>query len=110
MDGDAARPVSSDGSPIGGSYTLTANGRTSPPIPYNASVQQRRAAEAVVWDEPPFPGVWQVSVRVPLDLPAKLRGELLTVIADAVCGWEPVDQVEWDVVVTAGPSHPPNVV
>lgn len=47
---------------------------------------------------------WEVTVTVPLRLPAEQREALFNAVADAVAEWEPDDRQDWDAIVSAHPE------
>lgn len=48
--------------------------------------------------------LWQITVRVPLDLPADDRDRLFVAVSDAVALWEPQRRDGWDSCVYACPA------
>lgn len=47
---------------------------------------------------------WEVTVTVPLRLPAEQRESLFNAVADAVTAWEPDNRTDWDAIVSAHPE------
>lgn len=47
---------------------------------------------------------WEITVTVPLSLPAEQREALFSAVADTVAEWEPEDRTDWDAMVSAHPE------
>ncbi len=72
-----------------------------------SEIDRLRAELGTAREMRPPTGMWQVSVRVPMDLPREMRDSLSEALAAAVHDWEPQDRDGWDVEVSGHPTYQP---